>query len=1323
MATGRAMDQDPIARPARGWSAAGCARRWGVAGVLALAACQNAHRIEVLHDVAAVAAPRVFTWKLVAETAEMADGIFVTDREAWVVGPYGTILHTSNGGAARGDWQAVESNTTSQLGRIAAVTTAHGSFALVTGINVVVRYSSEHPSWEPLDLNPAIGRRPSLHVTDDGHVEAWLAMLDGFAYASDARTGAFTKATVPPGATEVMFSDDGDSWTVAPVGPECVPHRRVRGEVDWHPVPVPPRVRSPRTLSFQLARSPIRSSYVRGIPGLASASICADAVLAVTLERRKLWLITDNEVSEWDGKAWIRYEYPTDSAAAVVGVPPAGGIGDISDGDRKFMLFPQRTPPTLYAEPSLPAPDPAARPAARKDPHDRALAVWANARGVRFTVQDLWMQDLQAWAVGREGFVHTTDGGQTWTVTQAEPALTPPAATSGGAAGWWRPPGGNKAIGGTLLHTLAFDDHGTQGFAVADDGEVFHYDGAWHSQFKIDRMQHPLALDLVAGGHVAWLLTRGALYRLTTTGATIAATDDRVSMETLVVCPDGRSGWARYGGYHWYALDGAAWTKVATRPSLACLSESCQAALAQAEQGSVVCTSGDQIWSLRQGQTADGAVWQYPIPGLEPLQSHAAQIRADQSALPTRMIATSQDGLLLRTEGHTDQPSIVDPGATAKSSQVVLSWALSGTSAIEPTWVVEYCVVYLDDICARDSAAWVADDDLQQRVVGKRYAATVNPSKLSLRPDTKVQYRVRVAIGELRRKPLRIAEITLGESCAATLWSEVHLYVASVALWFLGLLALWLVAPRVVLHINDSVQKWVSQIPLFGNAFGAFTGVVLSRRLVRTPRVVRSWIRSALRASDPATGASAEAAGEPAGFRSLTDPDIRSAFQAMPACQQAWIALHLERAAKTFEGSKFAMERSAYGEVRVRVLTAGAARELAKGVGLEDLRELASPITADPRRVLWIRGQGGVGKSHLACRTARWLFKQALLPHPAIVIVIDGNTETREALDAMIRERLERLTQATDIDQGLVGHLLASGRVVPLFDGVTERSPRTMDVIHGYLESPQAPALTICTARSAHGLTARHTITLEPLSLDAEELLPFLSSYRLSLPAHQRRSEELLEPVRQAAKRIAEGERRTLLTPLLVTLLWDEAVAGAPFSSLAVEAFNGYVVRALVPAGDAADLAEPRRLALARARLLGQLALGKNYRPGRWFTRDAAANRLRDAGVGSADHDLLHDFIAAGLLEEDSPAGTQLRFLIDPLSEYLCALYILYSYDGNDPAWDQFLATLDALSPGVRTAADGFLIALADCWAAYGSSLQLTRAPRIDDVLPPSPGP
>ena len=1288
-----------------------------MAVIALLVACQDANRIEVLRD-APVVPPRVFTWKLVAETAEMSDGVFVTDREAWVIGPYGTILHTATGGAERADWQAIESSTTSQLNRIAAVTTTGGSFALVTGTSVVLRYRAGQPSWERLELNPAPGKRPNLHVTDDGRIEAWLATADGFVYTADARAGSFTRAAVPPGASDVIFSDDGDSWTIAPAGTDCVPYRKPRGEVDWHPTPVPARVQPTRPLNIRLAGARSRPGNARAFPAFSGAQVCAETEILVTLQRKKLWIVEDDGLSEWDGKAWTRYENPPDLNAAATGAPPPGGTSDVRDGGVEIMLYPRRTPPILFPVRRLADPD----AASRKDPHDHALAAWAKARGARFSVTDLWMRDHQVWAIGREGFAHTADGGQTWTLLQAAAFARPTVAA--GLRGAGRPDNNAaRAVVGTLLRKLALNDRGTQGWAVSDDGAVFRYDGVWHPQLKIDAMQRALALSLTDDGNVAWLLTRDQLYRLTTAGSTIAASMDREPMETLLVCPDGRSGWVRYGGYRWFAYDGASWTKVAARPAPACLSPSCAAALAQAEPDTVACAAGDQIWSLRQGQTADGSVWQYPIPGLEPLQSRAEQLRADGGAVPASLIATSGDGTLLRTDGHADQPAIRDARADVEGSQVVLSWGLAGAGA-EPSWAVEYCVVYLDGICARDSAAWVVDSDIRQGVDAGRFVATVDPAKLSLKPGTRVQYRLRVTLGELRRKPMLVAEVTLGESLVAMVWDAARPYVASAGLWFAALVLLWLFAPYLLLRINDATLHVVSEIPVLGNAIGALAGIILARKLVRTRRVVGSWTARALRPAVPVTDEANQSAAEPGGFKTIADPEIRRAYQAMSSCQRLWVALHVERAARTFEGSKFAIERSAYGEASATIAAAAAAgaRALPKGIGLEDMRELVAPVAADPKLVLWIRGQGGVGKSHLACRITRWLFKQALLAHPAIVAIIDSNAETREALDAMIRERLASLTQAGDIDDGLVGQLLASGRVVVLFDGLTERSPRTIDAVHAYLESPDAPALTICTARSAHSLTARRSVTIEPMPLDSAELLPFLSSYRLSLPAAQRRSEELLEPVRKAAKRIAEGERRTPLTPLLVTLLWDEAVAGAvegeAFSSFAVEAFNGYVARALVPAGDAGELAEQRRLALVRARLLGRLALGKNYRPGRWFTRDAAANHLQGAGAGAADRDVLHDFVAAGLLEEDSPGGGQLRFLIDPLSEYLCALSLLYSHDGNDAEWDKFLATLDALSPEARLAADGFLVALADCWAAYGASLQLSRGPRVNDVLP-----
>lgn len=1283
-----------------------------MATLLALVACQDAHRIEVLHD-PVPAAPRVFTWQLVHETAEMSDGVFVTDREGWVVGPYGTILHTTNGGAAQADWQAVDTGTTNPLSTIAAVPTPAGAFALVTGKNVALRYSTEHPSWEPVPVNPADKTRPSLHVTADGRVEAWLATTEGFVHTADARTGGFTKATLPASATEVVFADDGDSWTIAPVGTECVPYRKPHDEVDWQPVPVPLRAPTLSALGLWNPGLPTRSPVARGGASFTRAQVCADARLLVTLERKKLWFVLGDAVSEWDGQEWINYDHPADGAPAPPATPTPDSVSDRSEGGVPLVLLPRRSPPTLYlARPSSVA-------APREAPHERAPAAWAKARATKFSVADLWMRGDDLWAAGRDGFAHSTDGGQTWTVQQVDQASSSPAAPGARPAHRPAQPGGvTRPPVGTALRKLALNQGGTQGWAVADDGEVYHYDGAWAPQFKLDAMDPVRALSLTSDGDVAWLLTRDALYRMTTLGSTVVLTDAQNAMEMLLVCPDGRSGWVRYGGYHWYAYDGAAWTKASARPSLACLSPRCAQALAQVDPDSVVCAAGDQIWSLSQGQTADGASWTYPIPGLEPVQSLVAQLRADSPAAPARMFATAQDGMLLRTDAHTDQPSIVEPGAILDGTRVVLSWALSGTSPAPPTWSVEYCVVYGADVCTRDSAAWVVDTGVRQAVEGGRYLATVDPGKLSLKPDTKVQYRIRVTLADLRRAPLRVAEVTLGESLGTTVWGVARPYVVSVALWFLGLLALWGIAPRVLLHINAAVQQWVSRLPLFGNLIGSLVGVVLARTLVRTPRVVTSWIQRELRAPAPVADPAAGAVRAPAGFARIADPELRAAFQAMTACQRAWIALHGERAARAFEGSKFATERAAYGEVRVTVRTASGTRELSRGVGLEDLRELVAPVSADPKLVLWISGKGGVGKSHLACRASRWLAKQALLPHPAIVVVIDGNAETRDALDALIRARLEALTQATDIDANLVAELLASASVVLLFDGLTERSPRTIQTVQAYLESLQAPALTLCTARSPHDLTARRCITLEPMPLDAGELLPFLSSYRLSLPADLRRSEELLEPVRKAAKGIADGERRTLLTPLLVTLLWDEAVASAASSRIAVEVFRGYVARALVPTGNAADLAEQRRLALVRARVLGRLALGKNYRPGRWFTRDAAANSLRTAGVASTERDVLHDFIAAGLLEEDAPGGGQLRFLLDPLSEYLCALSILYAHDGNEPEWAAFLQTLDALSPEDRVAADGFLVALADCSAAYGATLQLTSVPQVNDVRP-----
>lgn len=83
------------------------------------------------------------------------DGVCATDREAWVVGPSGTLLHTLDGGVERSSWPVVETGTTRPAGRIAAVAIAGGSLALATGAGLVLRHRSEQPAGSASSPTPS----------------------------------------------------------------------------------------------------------------------------------------------------------------------------------------------------------------------------------------------------------------------------------------------------------------------------------------------------------------------------------------------------------------------------------------------------------------------------------------------------------------------------------------------------------------------------------------------------------------------------------------------------------------------------------------------------------------------------------------------------------------------------------------------------------------------------------------------------------------------------------------------------------------------------------------------------------------------------------------------------------------------------------------------------------------------------------------------------------------------------------------------------------------------------------------------------------------
>jgi hypothetical protein len=75
----------------------------------------------------------------------------------------------------------------------------------------------------------------------------------------------------------------------------------------------------------------------------------------------------------------------------------------------------------------------------------------------------------------------------------------------------------------------------------------------------------------------------------------------------------------------------------------------------------------------------------------------------------------------------------------------------------------------------------------------------------------------------------------------------------------------------------------------------------------------------------------------------------------------------------------------------------------------------------------------------------------------------------------------------------------------------------------------------------------------------------------------------------------------------------------------------------------------------------------------------------------------------------DTIAGASFQFVLDPLAEYLGAIYALEHFRADEFLWNQFLENINrASSSGKETV--GFLLALNDCLEWKGQTLHVPRS-------------
>jgi len=381
------------------------------------------------------------------------------------------------------------------------------------------------------------------------------------------------------------------------------------------------------------------------------------------------------------------------------------------------------------------------------------------------------------------------------------------------------------------------------------------------------------------------------------------------------------------------------------------------------------------------------------------------------------------------------------------------------------------------------------------------------------------------------------------------------------------------------------------------------------------------------------------------------------------------------------------------------------------GLGVSHLRS----VFERKRACVLIWGEGGAGKTSLACEMGTWAMEQEpakrLRKHLMIPILIEHDLEFQAegssyTLAGLIGGQLKVLAnEETAPSEELVRFLLSRQRILVIVDGLSELSVSTRDSIRPGDPKFSANALVV-TSRLEERLEGLPRTNLRPMRIEGNRLSSFMDAYLI-----QRSKRELFEDAEFfiACSRLSSLVDRRDITVLLAKLYADQMIAlkeqvaqPSQLPGSVPELMLEYVNRLNLSVGK--EKWEDRRIQDA-AKTISWEFLRKTFRP--------ALAKLDDVkralgGDPSASEQIKYLEDRLRLVETVGAGRDWLKMTLDPLAEYLAALYLVDLYGDDHLAWQGFFDKVDA-EPGAPVSIKGFLLALQDCWRAKQSEEQFSN--------------
>jgi hypothetical protein len=418
----------------------------------------------------------------------------------------------------------------------------------------------------------------------------------------------------------------------------------------------------------------------------------------------------------------------------------------------------------------------------------------------------------------------------------------------------------------------------------------------------------------------------------------------------------------------------------------------------------------------------------------------------------------------------------------------------------------------------------------------------------------------------------------------------------------------------------------------------------------------------------------------------------------------AWVAKYIAAAREEFQKKETVQDRQVHIPVPV-VLDGQSIPQL-------ESRHL-QPVFSKKRGCLLIWGEGGAGKTSLACQIANWAMSddpaiRLCGQHAMLPVLIEHELDMKIAADKhlfteAIRGELRAVINAEKpIPEALLLHLLKQRRILVIVDHFSEMSEATRKEIRpGHPDFP-ANALII-TSRINERLDGVPKTALKPLRIQSDRLSSFMHDYLMQRGKRDLFDDpEFFEACRQLSIIVGTREITVLLAKLyaeqLITV--KEGIDDVNLPENIPDLMLSYVNEVNRGIGGVGESRPDDRTVHRVAKATAWECLKGTYRPTP-ARRDNILAAL--ASENNAETLLKYMEDRLRLIQTVGTGRDQMRFALDPLAEYLAGFYLVEHYGESEQGWREFIMQSDTM-PGAPEAIRGFLLAVRDCCVAKGSS-------------------